>query len=84
METGIRGRKTRRRRKKENVSKISEPTAHNHSPDSAQLRLECVIRDRPDVTGLAKKKKERKDIRATVARDEKCPLQRPKDFCKLC
>lgn len=65
METRIRGKKTRRRRKKENVSKISEPTAHNHSPDSAQLRLECVIRDRPDVTGtehrfgLAKKERER-------------------------
>lgn len=51
METGIRGKKTRSRGKKENLYKISEPTAHNHSPDSAHLRLECVIRDRPDVTG---------------------------------
>lgn len=48
---GIRGKKTRRWGKKENLYKISEPTAHNRSPDSAQLRLECVIRDRPDVTG---------------------------------
>lgn len=58
METGIRGKKTRRW-----GNKIGEPTAHNHSPDSAQLRLECVIRDRPDVRGtehrfgLAKKGK---------------------------